>query len=134
MADGGKTILIVDDDPDIVASTRIVLEASGFKVESAPDTQAARGKIREAAPALIILDIMMEGKGAGIIFARELRRNPDTAGIPVLMITGVTAQTGFSFPGQDKGTKWLPVDDYLEKPVDPKVLVEKIQALLGKSR
>jgi len=133
MATEGTLVLIIDDDPDLVASTQIALEASGFKVDSASNTQEGLKKIQQTPPALIVLDVMMEGKGAGIIFARNLRRNAETAKIPILMLTGMSEQTGFSFPGQDKGTKWLPVDEYVEKPVDPEVLVQKIRALLEKS-
>jgi DNA-binding response OmpR family regulator len=125
--------LIIDDDPDTVASTRIVLEAHQFKVDSAADTKEGLGKIQKAPPALIILDVMMEGKAAGIIFARELRRRAETAKVPILMLTGMTEQTGFSLPGKDQGTKWLPVDDYVEKPVDPEILIKKVKTLLEKN-
>jgi len=134
MANAGKLVLVIDDDADLVASTQVVLEASNFIVDSAANPEEGRMKIKQNPPALIILDIMMEGKGAGIIFARQLRRDPQTAKIPILMLTGMTEQTGFSFPGNKTDPRWLPVDEYVEKPVDPAILVQKVKNLLEKSR
>ncbi|MBM4043492.1 MAG: response regulator [Planctomycetes bacterium] len=131
MSNAQKRVLVIDDDPDVVEPIRLALEAAQYAVASAGDTKEGLEKIRQFQPHLIILDIMMEGKAAGIIFSRQLRQSPETAQIPVLMLTGMTQQTGFSFPGATKDARFLPVDEYVEKPIDPRALVEKVKRLLS---
>ena len=75
----------------------------------------------------------MMGKGAeGFIFARRMRKDPRLAEIPILMLTSMREQTGFDFPGERIHAKFLPVDEYMEKPIEPQVLLEKIEHLLAK--
>jgi CheY-like chemotaxis protein len=75
----------------------------------------------------------MMGKGAeGFIFARKRRKNPRFAKIPILMLTAMREKTGFDFPGESIHPKFLPVDQYVEKPIEPQVLLEKIEHLLAK--
>lgn len=79
---------------------------------------------------LLILDVMM-GRGAeGIIFARKLRKNEKFKNLPVLMITSIREQTGFFFPGQVEHPEFLPVDELVEKPVERKTLLKKVEALI----
>ena len=89
-------------------------------------------KMEEKNPDAIILDIMM-GRGAeGLIFTRKMRKDPRFAGIPILMLTSMREQTGFDFPGECIHPKFLPVDEYVEKPIESQVLLEKIEQLLVK--
>lgn len=126
------TILIIDDDPDFVEITKAILETKQYKVEFAYNPDEGFAKLEEHAPDAIILDVMM-GKGAGgFVFARKMRKDPRFAKIPVLMLTGMREQTGFDFPGERIHDKFLPVDDYVEKGVEPSVLLEKIEQLTKK--
>jgi len=126
------SILIIDDDPDFVAVTKAILETKQYSVISAYDPEEGFAKLEEEMPDAIILDVMM-GKGAeGFIFARKMRKDPRFAKIPILMLTSMREQTGFDFPGERIHSKFLPVDDYIEKGVEPEILLEKIEQQLAK--
>ena len=126
------TVLIIDDDEDFTESTRLTLEAHGYAVLSAHDAKSGFSKLAEGKPDLVILDMMMEGKGAGFIFSRKMRKDPQYARVPILMLTGMREATGFDFPGKAKDSVFLPVDEFVEKPVEPKLLLAKIVKLLNK--
>ena len=126
------SILIIDDDPDFVEITKAILEAKQYEVMSAYSPDEGLAKLEEETPDVIILDVMM-GKGAeGFIFARNLRKDTRFAKIPILMLTSMREQTGFDFPGERIHSKFLPVDDYIEKGVEPQILLEKIERQLGR--
>jgi len=130
-------ILIVDDDPDIVEAMRLPLEANDYEVVTAANGGEGLQRVKEEEPELIILDVMMESDTAGFQFSYQLR-NPDPkseyaqyAKIPILMLTGIGIRRGMSFsPEADRD--FLPVDDYVEKPVQPSVLLKRIEELLTK--
>ncbi len=119
-------ILVVDDDPDIVEATTVVLEGQGHEVVSADNRSDGMTAVQEKAPDLLILDVMMEQPDDGIAMAQALRRQGCKK--PILMLSAVGKVTGMDY---GKDSELIPVDDYVEKPVDPAVLVEKINALLG---
>jgi DNA-binding response OmpR family regulator len=126
------SILIIDDDPEFVEITKAILETKQYEVSYAYDADEGFAKLEEHIPDAIILDIMM-GKGAeGFIFARKIRTDPRFAKIPILMLTSMRDQTGFDFPGKPIHPKFLPVDEYIEKPFEPQVLFEKIELQLAK--
>ena len=125
-------ILIIDDDPDFVAITTAILETKQYNVRFAHSPEDGFAELEKEAPDAIILDVMM-GKGAdGFIFARKIRKDARFARMPILMMTSMREQTGFDFPGERIHDKFLPVDDYVEKGVEPEVLLEKIEKLLTK--
>ena len=124
-------ILIIDDDPQFVEITKAVLQTKQYRVSCAYDANEGFAKLEEETPDAIILDIMM-GRGAeGFIFAREIRKDSRFAKIPILMLTSMREQTGFDFPGERIHSKFLPVDQYVEKPIAPSDLLEKIGQLLA---
>jgi twitching motility two-component system response regulator PilH len=125
------TILIIDDDPDFVAATKALFETKQYDVKFAYDPDEGFAKLEEEAPDAIILDVMM-GKGAdGFVFARKIRKDPRFDRIPILMLTSMREQTGFDFPGQRIHPKFLPVEEYIEKGIDPQVLLEKLERHLA---
>ncbi len=126
-------ILIVDDDPDIVLATRLCLEGAGHQVFSAGNSEEGRRALPEVKPDLIILDVMMDTTTAGFQFALALR-SPDPASplaayrqVPIVMITALHRTTDLRF-GPD--AEYLPVDAFIDKPVDPDKLIEKVNELL----
>lgn len=123
-------ILIVDDDADITEAMRIVLENKGFKVDNAIDSKDAANRIRSQKPDLIILDVMMDTKSEGFDFARDLKKNPDYKEIPIMMLTAVKEKTGIDFKPEAGDESWLPVEEFLDKPVRPEQLIEKVESLL----
>lgn len=120
-------ILIVDDDPDIVEAGKIVLEKEGHEVASASNYATGERSVEEFKPDLLILDVMMEEPDDGLRLARALRRKGND--LPILMLTSVNAAMGLSI-GRDE--EMVPVDEFQEKPIDPLVLVQKVNRLLEK--
>ncbi|MHC4742936.1 MAG: response regulator [Planctomycetota bacterium] len=120
-------VLIVDDDPDFVEVTRAVLEGKNYRVRSASNGDEALACLEEESPDAILLDVMMRNRGEGFIIARRLKTDKRFAGIPILMLTAMRDATGFYFPGEAKHPKFLPVDEYLEKPIEADVLLEKVE-------
>lgn len=128
------TILIIDDDPDIVKSMKVVLESRKYQVFSASNGKEGLQKTKEVKPDVIILDIIMETGDEGFDVAREIRKDQNLKNIPILMLTSIKERTGFDFKKEAGDEVWLPVDDYCEKPLKPKELIEKVDALLKRSR
>ena len=127
-----KKILIIDDDPDFVEVTKVLLETRQYEVGVAYDPEEGFARLEEETPDVLILDVMM-GKGAdGFIMARKIRKDPRFDKMPILMLTSMREQTGFDFPGERIHSKFLPVDDYIEKGVDPQVLLDKVEQQLAK--
>jgi len=124
-------ILIIDDDPDFVWVLKALLETKQYQVSFAYNPDEGFAKLAEETPDAIILDIMM-GKGAeGFIFARKMRKDPRFDKIPIMMLTSMTKKTGFDLPGEKIHTKFLPIDEYVEKGIEPQVLLEKIEKLIS---
>jgi twitching motility two-component system response regulator PilH len=124
------SILIIDDDPDFVEVTKVILEKN-YDVKSAVNPEEGWAKLEEEVPDLLILDVMMGMGAEGFIMARKIRKDARYTGMPILMLTSMREQTGFDFPGQRIHSKFLPVDDYVEKGVEPTVLLEKIEQQLA---
>jgi len=126
-------IMIIDDDRDIVDSLAMILEGNGYQVATKLDLQELVPSIRAVHPDLILLDVMFpDDPQAGFKAARELRRAEELRHIPVLILSAVNARSnlGFSFTENDISDDFLPVGGFLEKPVEPAVLLEKIRELL----
>ena len=130
-------ILVIEDDPDMVAALRMPLEADGYEMITAFTGEEGLRKVREVEPDLIILDVMMETTTAGFQVSLQLR-SPDPQSeyaayrhVPILMLTAIHTTTSLRF-GPDEG--YLPVDDFVDKPIDPDVLLEKVRTLIGQSQ
>jgi two-component system alkaline phosphatase synthesis response regulator PhoP len=130
-----EKILVVDDDPDLVEVIRLTLEAKDYQVFSAASGAEGLEKVKEIHPDLIILDVMMDYITEGFQVSLQLR-SPDSKSeyapyskIPILMLTALHSTTPLRFaPDED----YLPVDDFVEKPLEPSALVQKVEKLLGK--
>ena len=124
-----KTVFVIDDDPDLLEVAKTVLSGAGFSVLTASTGRDGLARIRKGGIDCIILDVMMETETEGFHIAQDLRADPKTAGIPIVMLTSVSKKTGFEFsPQTDKD--YLPVETFLEKPVDPKRLVQAVRDLM----
>jgi len=126
-----ERILIVDDDPDITEAMKVVLENKGYKVDSALEGDEALDKIESFKPDLIILDVMMKTLREGFLLSQELKKDSKYKKIPILMISAVREKTGIDFASVAGDEDWLPVEGFLDKPVKPEVLLEKVQTLLN---
>ena len=125
-----KKILIIDDDPDFVMATTVVLEAKNYKVFSAKDRKDGIEKVGRVLPDLIIMDVMMEKMSDGFELTREIKHDERYKKIPILMLTAVGEKTGFNFSKIAGDEAWLPVDDYAEKPIKPEELIASIEKLI----
>jgi DNA-binding response OmpR family regulator len=125
-----KRLLIIDDDPDFVGGIRTILDKAGFEVEVAYNPKDGLHALQTKPCDLLLLDIMM-GRGAeGIMIARKLRRDAKLRELPVLIITGMREQIAFLFPGEPVHPRFVEVDELVEKPVEPKLLIEKVNSLI----
>jgi CheY-like chemotaxis protein len=125
-----KQLLIIDDDPDFVAGIKSVLEKAEYSVDVAYNPKDGFQALQSKPYDLLLLDIMM-GRGAeGVAIARKLRKDPKLRELPVLIITGIREQIAFLFPGQPVHPHFVELDELVEKPVEPKLLLEKVSTLL----
>ena len=138
MATEGKRILVVDDDPDIVESVKMVLGSAGYDVDTAGSPQEALSRIESQPPHLILLDIMMPDGTEGFHLVWRLRNEYQDArkDIPILVLSAIHSVTQLRFyPDQSDGTyapgEFLPVQGFMDKPVEPSVLLRKIGEILG---
>ncbi len=126
-------ILIIDDDPDIVMTVRMVLENAGHQVLDAGNGKDGVNVLRQDRPDLIILDVMMDTATEGFQLALKLR-NPDPASdyaefkdVPILMLTAIHSTTPLKF---EPDIEYLPVELFVDKPIDPDDLLGKVEWLL----
>jgi CheY-like chemotaxis protein len=125
-----KRLLIIDDDPDFVEGIKGILTRAGYEVEAAYNPKTGLAALRSKPWDLLLLDVMM-GRGAeGIMIARQLGKDPQLRELPVLIITGIREQIAFLFPGEPVHPHFVDVDELVEKPVEPKLLLERVSALL----
>ena len=119
-------ILVIDDDRDMTEACQLVLEQAGHEVQVAYSAEEGMAKVESFQPNLLVLDVMMIQPDDGIAMAQELRRVGFKA--PILMLTSIGKVTGMKY---DKDKVMVPVDDFVDKPVPPAVLVEKVARLLS---
>jgi DNA-binding response OmpR family regulator len=126
-------ILVADDDEDFANAVATVLSNAGHEVEVALEIQAALDSMEQRLPDLLILDVMFpEDSSAGFKLARTIRHyNEKLKNLPVLMLTAVNTRFPLGFGARDIDDQWLPVADFVEKPVDFTVLQERVEAVLA---
>jgi len=124
-------ILDVDDDPDVLEVRKLVLEHDGFEVIQTTNIDVARETLENESIDLIILDVMMQKDSDGFNFAQHIKLNEKFKHIPIIMVTAVSQRTPFKFSPETDGA-FLPVEKFLEKPVDPDLLIATIKGLLKK--
>jgi len=129
---GKAKILIADDDQDIRDSLQAILEGRQYTVLTAADKTEGMEKIKTEKPDLAILDVMMTTWQDGFEMSRELKKDPQFKDMPILMLTGIKDQTGMDFKSTAGDPTWCPVDGFLDKPVEPNILLAEIERLLSK--
>ena len=125
-------ILIIEDDVDMVEAMKITLESNNYEVITAYEPEDGLQKAKEKPPGLIILDVMFgsKEKTEGFDYAIKMKQNKTIAPIPILMITAVNIKhPGFNF-SPDTDEEYLPVDEFIDKPAQPKDLIHKVKKLL----
>jgi DNA-binding response OmpR family regulator len=119
-------IAVIDDDPDIREASTLVLNAKGYEVITASNPKDGYDIVKTKNPELIILDVMMDEPDDGFFLAQRFRR--ENIKTPILMYTSVSKTIGLDFGKSEM----VPVDDFVEKPITPDLLIQKVEALLKK--
>jgi DNA-binding response OmpR family regulator len=117
-------IAIIDDDPDILDASTLVLNAKGYETITASNPDDGYKIVKENSPELIILDVMMNEPDDGFFLAQKFRK--EKIKVPIIMYTSISKTTGMDFGKSDL----VPVDEYVEKPISPDELIEKVERLL----
>jgi CheY-like chemotaxis protein len=121
-------VLVVDDDPDFVKVTTKILQKAGHEVVSAANGAKALKAMRQNPPDVVLLDIMMSYILDGLDVSREMAEDPTLKDVPVIMVTSLTGVKG---SGMFPTDEYVPVDEWLSKPVDPDTLLARVEAALG---
>jgi two-component system alkaline phosphatase synthesis response regulator PhoP len=128
----GKSILVIDDDVQLVDSVETLLTSVGYLVAHAYQAKKGMELAKQIKPDLILLDIMFAGPPGpdSIELPRQLNRDPDLEGIPVIILSGVRKVLDYPikiFPDE----RWMPVKAFLDKPIRPDSLLSEIEKVLG---
>ena len=127
-------IMIIDDDADFANAASVAIAADGHEVLIELDVKVALDRMELDVPELIVLDVMFpEDSGAGFELARKMHRSEKLRNIPILMLTAVNVRFPLGFSSSDIDEEWLPVTEFLDKPVELDVLRAKVTALLNPS-
>ena len=120
-----RRVLVVDDEPAVRGMLTVTLEMAGFEVTEAESASSALNEIADSIPDLMLIDWMMP-QVSGLELCRRLRRNPDTAGIPLILLTAREEENA-------KITGLEVADDYITKPFSPRELVARLKAILRRT-
>jgi DNA-binding response OmpR family regulator len=120
------TVLVADDDADIVRFVEIYLQLEGFAVVTARDGPDVLAKAVAVHPDLVLLDVLMPGLD-GYVVCAQIRADATLAAVPVIMVTGNYVWADVA------AARRVGADDFLVKPFDPVVLLDKAKALLGRA-
>lgn len=143
-------LMIVDDDEDFAAAVALILRREGHEVAIRLDSASAIAEMQRLPPDLVILDVMFPGDDfagfelaramrgskfpgdgfAGLELARAMRGCGSLKRVPILVLTGLNQQMGLALSTLDTDNSWLPVSDFVEKPVKAEELVSKVKSLL----
>ena len=127
MAEERKTILVVEDEPDVVTYLSTLLEDAGYQTVAAGDGEEALEKVKASRPDLITLDITMPNK-SGVRFYRDMKESDEWKGIPIIMVTGIASD----FEKFISSRKQVPPPEgYVSKPIDKEKILSLIKEHIG---
>jgi CheY-like chemotaxis protein len=122
-----RRILLVDDDVDLLEANRLYLESKGFEVAVAHTAAEGLETLAKFQPDLITADLMMEHHDSGFVFCRQVKARPETAKVPLILLTGVLRETGIDFGRRSPEERtWIKADEVVQKPISPQQLAELI--------
>lgn len=126
-----KNVLVIDDDPDFLDYMRIVLSANDYNVTTATTAHDGMDAMRQAAPDLVIVDVMMSYVLDGWSVTREMAYDPTLRDIPVMMVSAIVSSEDDSlFPDSEGGR----IDAFMSKPLEPAMLLERMKQLLANNK
>ena len=130
-----EKIYIIDDDRNIVEAMSMVLQAHGYEVAAQYDEDNVVENLISHKPALVILDVIFpQNPSAGFDIARQIKNNPATASIPIIMLSAINEKGVYAgtFSNNDRDDAWLPVEEFIEKPIKNNQLLQKVKAVIEK--
>lgn len=128
-----KKIFIVDDDSDIIDALSMVLTKHGFNVDSSLTASDALEKIKRSRPDLIILDVMFpEDPSKGFDLSRLFHNDATVKNIPVVILSAVNIRFKLGFSKKEIDEEWMPVREFIEKPIQPEKLLTVINKVLSR--
>jgi len=128
---GSKTLLFIDDDLGFLESQEAFFGARGYAVLTADGSDKALQLLETETPDLIFIDLMMEHADSGFTLAHRIRLNGRFRETPLVMLSGVAAETGRSFSGDKEGLRaWSHLDDFVDKPVSAQHLLKIVERKL----
>lgn len=119
-------IAVIDDDPDIREASSLVLNSKGYEVVTGTNPKEGYEIVKKQNPDLIILDVMMDEPDDGFFLAQKFRK--EGIKTPIIMYTSISKTVGMDFGVSEM----VPVDDFVEKPISPETLIQKVEKLLKK--
>jgi CheY-like chemotaxis protein len=120
-------VLVVDDDPGSLLLTRVSIEQAGYRVEAVGGAAGAREVLARVQPDLILMDIRLPGTD-GLALTRELKANPDTSSIPVIVLSGNAA------PFFERMARAAGAQGFIAKPALPEVIAAQVRSVVGDAR
>ena len=127
-------IMLIDDDAGLMDDMFVLLKDAGHTVTGSDTVDGAIEKLTADKPDLLILDVMFpDNPAAGFDLARKIRQTREISKLPIILLTGVNQHFPMDFSPGDIDSDWMPVQDFVDKPIDFKKLLRKISKLLGQS-
>ncbi len=125
-----KKILVIDDEPNIRDVLTTILKGK-YDVKEAANREEGTKALKEFVPDLVVLDVMMEEYDSGFEMAREIKYDKQLNHAKILMLTSVDTKMKIDFKETAGDQYWLPVDDYVVKPIRPQEILTKVEELIG---
>ncbi|HNR68208.1 MAG TPA: response regulator [bacterium] len=128
-------ILLVDDDVDLINLYQPILQNAGFEVEVAYNAEEGIQKFSQFKPEAMLVDLAMEHFDSGFVLCKKIKSLPEGKNIPVVIMTAAAHETGIRFSTQTEEEKnWIKADDYLDKPISARDLLQYVTEKLFKNR
>lgn len=125
-----QRILIIDDDPDVREALTLILEPAGYAVTCCATGPEGLEMVQSQPPDLIMLDIMLASPSEGFHLAYELRRDEQTAMIPIVMISSIGETMGMDY-AKELGSDYVPVEKFLDKPLSAEMVLSAVKETLA---
>ncbi len=123
---------IIDDDAELAENLSMVLQKEGHEVSTRDTTEGAINDLLKEKPDLLILDVMFpENPAGGFDLAREIRKTDGIKDLPIILLTAINQEFPMDFSSNDIDQDWMPVQDFAEKPVDIKEMLNKVTKILS---
>lgn len=126
--DAGHRILVIDDDPIFVKSTKAILESHGYQVDTARDGDEGLAKMSQQKPDLVLLDVIMAWPFEGVSVSREMMNRKELQPIPIIMVTSIRSS---EYRGAFPQDEYLHINRWLDKPSSPPDLVSAVEETIS---